>query len=91
VSITVLHDQPLMRTLRHVPPGLLPRVRATIDAIIADAPNLPAIDDDAVPETLPALRYARAVPKTAWSVVCSWSIESQTLILRTVNRLDPPF
>jgi len=87
VSVTVIRDQPLLRTLRHVPREQLLQVLATIDTVIADAPNLPAADDRVVAETLPALRYARAVPATAWSVVYSWSIASQLLILRTVNRL----
>ncbi len=87
MSVTVIHDQPLLRTLRHVPKELLPRVLATIDTIIADAPNLPGERDEVVAQTLPALRYARAVPTTPWFVVYSWSITSERLILRTVNVL----
>ena len=87
MSVTVIHDQPLLRTLRHVPTELLPRVLATIDTIIAAAPNLPGERDEVVAQTRPALRYARAVPATPWFVVYSWSITSERLILRSVNVL----
>ncbi len=87
MSVTVIHDQPLLRTLRNVPRELLPRVLAAIETIIADAPNLPGERDEVLAQTLPALRYARAVPATPWAVVYSWSITSQRLILRTVNVL----
>ena len=69
MSVTVIHDQPLLRTLRNVPRELLPRVLAAIETIIADAPNLPGERDEVLAQTLPALRYARAVPATPWAPI----------------------
>lgn len=62
-------------------------VENTARGIEADFPNLPA--HDGVEVILPphGRRWARRVGASPWWVLYTWSITTQTLILRTVNDL----
>lgn len=81
-------DPSLFRTLRHLPPGLLPATMDTIDAIEAEHPDLPGPQD--VEQLVPPnqVRWRRRVGASAWWVVYSFSPETGKLFVRTVNRFE---
>lgn len=78
-------DPSLFRTLRHVPPGLRLLALDTADAIEADHPNLPGPDD--VEQLVPPnqIRWRRRVGVSPWWVLYSFSPETGSLYIRTVN------
>lgn len=78
-------DRTFMRTMHHVPRGLVGEVMRTVEGIEADFPNLPAHDDVEVLLAPHGRRWARRVGASAWWVFYTWNIATQTLILRTVN------
>lgn len=83
----ILRDKTFLRTLRHAPKGLLGAALATADAIEADWPNLPGAGDAEYPVPPTGFRWRRRVAGSSWWVVYSWTPETQTLIVRTVNDL----
>jgi hypothetical protein len=83
----ISRDLPFMRTLRHVPRELLVAALNTAATVEADFPNLPAHDDVEVILPPHGRRWARRVGASSWWVLYTWSITTQTLILRTVNEL----
>lgn len=78
-------DLTFMRTLHRVPRGLVGEVLRTAASVEADFPNLPAHDDVEILLPPHARRWGRRVGASTWWVLYTWSIATQTLILRTVN------
>ena len=84
----MIHRDPsLFRTLRHVPHALRSAAYATAEDIAEQWPNLPGPHDELFRVPLAAPRWRRRVGSTTWWVLYSWTPETQTLILRTVNDL----
>ncbi len=83
----IVRDAPFYRTFHAVPQGLRRLVEVTAEGIEADFPNLPAHEDVEVLLPPHGRRWARRVGSSTWWILYSWSITSQTLILRTVNEL----
>ncbi len=81
-------DATFFRTLQRVPPGLRAAAHLVAQAIEGDAPNLPGpLDEEFV--TPPNRRgWRRRVRASSRWVLYTWSPESQTLIVRTINALE---
>lgn len=79
----IRYDQAYFRTVRHLPEGLRPALKATIESIARDHPNLPTEADER--ERLPpgAIRHRRAIPGTAWRVYFTWTAED--VVIRSVT------
>ena len=80
-------DRTFMRTMHRVPRGLVGEALRTAEHIETDFPNLPAHDDVEILLPPHGRRWARRVGASTWWVLYTWSIATQTLIVRTVNEL----